>query len=60
MFAASDADDLVAGAQRVFVLPPLAAAPHGAADGAAGAAADGFSVDLGLYAHDGRVTLLGE
>ncbi|KAI8477407.1 MAG: hypothetical protein J3K34DRAFT_515747 [Monoraphidium minutum] len=55
-FAASDAEDLVAGAQKVLVLPPPAGA--GAANGAAAGAAGGFQVDLGLYAYDARVTLL--
>ncbi|GBF90940.1 sucrose-phosphate synthase-like [Raphidocelis subcapitata] len=54
-FAASDAEDLVAGVQGVLVLPP----PPAAGDGAAVAAASaGFAVDLEPYSHDGRIQLM--
>lgn len=48
-FATSDAEDLLGGVQRAFVLPPAPAA--------AGVVrpAGGFPVDLALHAHDGRV-----
>jgi sucrose-phosphate synthase len=48
-FSCSDMEDVVAGVQGVLVVPP----PAGAAD-----AGDGFSVDLGLFTHDGRLQLL--
>ncbi|KAF6252365.1 hypothetical protein COO60DRAFT_1287118 [Scenedesmus sp. NREL 46B-D3] len=47
-FACSDMEDVVAGVQGVLVVPR----PAGAAAG------EGFPVDLGLFAHDGRVQLL--
>ncbi|WIA09452.1 hypothetical protein OEZ85_008853 [Tetradesmus obliquus] len=46
-FACSDMEDVVAGVQGVLVVPPPA-----------GAAGEGFPVDLGLFSHDGRVQLL--
>jgi len=57
-FATSDADDLLAGAQGVLVVPPPAPAATDGADGADGAAArapGGFSVDLEVYMEDGRL-----
>jgi hypothetical protein len=49
-FACSDMEDLVSGVQGVLVVPPPAAA--------AGAAQDGFEVDLELFTHDARLQLL--
>ncbi|KAI8473309.1 MAG: hypothetical protein J3K34DRAFT_519144 [Monoraphidium minutum] len=68
-FATSDAEDALGGAQHVVVVPPPAAPAPAPADGAAGgepqaaaaAAAQlpsGFSVDLSLFTHDGRLHVL--
>jgi hypothetical protein len=75
-FAASDAEDTLAGVMGCLVVPPPPAAPATAASpspgddagdaggvpagGAAGQLLGGFPVDLGLYQYSGRLQVLSE
>lgn len=57
-FAASDADDLVAGCQGVMLLPGDGSTAAGGNSGSTGAAKAGYSVDLSVYTHSDRVKVL--